>query len=190
MLDDYELVYLAKENNEDAINELFYKYSGLIYYKSIKYAESKKYIDDYVNEGFLCLYETIHNYIESNNIEFIKYLNICLERKMINYKKFCNRKKHSVLNNALSLEDNQIEIDKYLIDNKNNPDNILEKNDEYTTLRKKILNKLNSNEELVFILKEQNFSVKEIASIIDMKLNEIYYILKSIRKKIIKKCVN
>ena len=66
MLDDYELVYLAKDNNEDAINELFYKYSGLIYYKSIKYAESKKYIDDYVNEGFLCLYETIHNYIESN----------------------------------------------------------------------------------------------------------------------------
>ena len=186
MLDDYELLYLANENNEDAINELFNKYSGLIYYKAIKYSESKKYIDDYVNEGFLCLYEAIHNYIESNDIEFIKYLNTYLERKMINCKKSFNRKKHSILNNALSLEDNYTEIDKYLIDKKSNPETILEESDEYNSLRNKILNKLDNNEELVFILREQNFSVKEIANIIDMKLNEIYNIIKSIRTKIIK----
>ena len=37
MYNDYELLYLAGENNEEAINILYEKYKGLIYNKAIKY---------------------------------------------------------------------------------------------------------------------------------------------------------
>ncbi len=186
MLDDYELLYLANERNEEAITQLLNKYLGLVYYKALKYTPSQKDIDDFVNEGLLCLYEAIYNYSDTDNVRFIKYLSICLDRKMINYKKSFTRKKFCILNNSISLEEFSIELDNSLMDNKCNPDSILSHIEDYELLRKRILKKLNSNEELVFILKEQNFSVKEISKIIDIKLVEIYNIIKSIRTKIIK----
>jgi hypothetical protein len=68
--------------------------------------------------------------------------------------------------------------------NKNNPINILIDDEEYECLRKRILKKLNSKEELIFILREQNFTVKEISSIIDIKLIDIYLIKRENRKYI------
>lgn len=186
MLNDYELLYLASEQNEDAINELLKKYYGLICYKAIKYSPSQLDTDDFINEGLLCFYEVIYNYSDVSNTKFIKYLNTCLERRMINYKKLFTRKKFCILNTAISLDEDSVDSDNLLIDNKYNPDSVLLNKEEYELLREKILKELNSNEELVFILREQNFSVKEIAKIIDMKLAEIYNIVKNIRTKIIK----
>lgn len=186
MLDDYELLYLANEGNEDATNELINKYYGLICYKATKYSPSKLDIEDFINEGLLCLHEAIYNYLDTKNTKFNKYLNTCLERKMINLKKMFTRKKFCILNNSFSIDENCIEINEHLIDNKQNPDNILIDREEYEILRKKILKQLNNKEELVFILREQNFSAKEIANIIDKNLVEIYNTIKSIRIKTIK----
>ena len=185
MLDDYELLYLASENNEDAINILLNKYFGLIHYKAIKYTTSNLYIDDFVNEGILSFYEAINNYSDKENIKFITYLSICLDCKMINYRKLITRKKHSILNNSTSLEELSILINNSIEDNTLNPESILADKEEYEMLRKRILKKLNYNEELVLILKEQNFSVKEISQIIDVSLLEIYNIIKSIITKTI-----
>lgn len=186
MLDDYELLYLANEKNEDAINELLKKYYWLISYKAIKCATSKQDEEDFVNEGIIGFYEAINSYKEINNTRFITYLNSCLDRRLSNYKKFLLRKKFYILNNALSLDDNNLQLDKYLLDNRENPDIVLINEEKYKILKKKILKCLNSTEELVFILKEQNFTPKEISRIIDIKIVDIYNIIKSIRTKTIK----
>lgn len=186
MLDDYELLYLAKEGNEEAINKLLKKYTGLVHHKAIKYATSQCDIDDFINEGLLCLHEAIYNYLDIGNSKFIKYLNTCLERKMINLRKTLTRKKFYILNNSISLDKVDISLDKYLFNDNYNPDSILLDKEEYKFLKKRIIKKLNSNEELVFILREQNFSVKEISKIIDIKISEVYNMIKKIRTKIIK----
>lgn len=183
MLDDYELLYLASEKNEDAISELLKKYYWLINYKAIKNMTSEQDKDDFINEGILSFYNAINSYTDKANTKFITYLNSCLDKSMINLKKSILRKKHYVFNNAISLEDNLLQLDKELSDIKNEPNKIIMEKDDYTSLKNKILKKLNSNEELVFILKEQNFTVKEISQIIDMKLYDIYNIIKRIRYK-------
>ena len=190
MLDDYELLYLAREGTEEAIKELKKKYTGLIYYKAIKYSYKQGNLEDYLNEGFLCLYQAIDSYIDTSETKFIKYLDSCLDAKMINYRKLLNRKKHNILNSSISLEDNYLKLNNSLEDNKYNPDNIISDRDNYEYLRKRIIKKLNSDEELVFILKEQNFSVDEISRIIDKRNSDIYNIIKSIRTKVTKITAN
>ena len=83
-----------------------------------------------------------------------------------------------------------MQLDKYLLDNRENPDIVLINEEKYKILKKKILKCLNSTEELVFILKEQNFTPKEISRIIDIKIVDIYNIIKSIRTKAIKAMSN
>ena len=180
MLDDYELLYLANENNEYAVEELLKKYYGLICYKANKNSISKEESEELINEGLISLYEAINNYIDKANTKFKTYLIACLDKKISNHKKLHSRKKYSISNNAIPLDDELMTPES----NKNNPINILIDDEEYECLRKRILKKLNSKEELIFILREQNFTVKEISSIIDIKLIDIYNIIKSIRLKI------
>ena len=179
MLDDYELLYLTSDNNEEAINLLLNKYFKTIYSKCLKYSSSSN-LDDYLNEGIQAFYEAIEMYNE--NTKFITYLNTCLDRKLLNYKKMYDRKKHSILNNSTSLDDESIPENIYS-DNRNNPELILLNNENYTLLKNKLLRKLNNNEELVFLLKEQNFSVKEISKILDKKIKVIYRIIERIKIK-------
>ena len=179
MLDDYELIYLAKENNEDAIEELIKKYYGLICYKANKNSISREDSEELINEETLSLYEAINNYNDNENTKFITYLNACIDKKISNYKKLQLRKKFSILNTATALDENIM-----ISGINNNPIDFLIDEESYKIKRNKILNKLNYKEELVFILREQNFTVKEISKIIDIKLVEIYNLIKSIRIKI------
>ena len=180
MLNDYELLYLIHENNEEAMNFLLEKYSKTIYSKCLKYSNSNNNIDDYINEGIQAFYEAVKTYNE--NTKFITYLNTCLDRKLLNYKKMQDRKKHSILNNSISLEDDRLS-ENIFMDNRNNPELVLLNNENYIFLRKNLLKKLDYNEELVFLLKEQNFSNKEISKIIDKRIRIIYSIIDKIRIK-------
>ena len=177
MESDYELLYLASENNEEAINMLYNRYKNIIHYKAKKYSSSALNFDDYLNEANLTFYEVVKSYNEKN--KFSTYLNICLERRLQNYKKEITRKKNSILNNATSY-DNIPDFS----DNRYNPEIIISEENNYEYLKKKILKKLNSDEELVFLLKEQDYSVKEISNILDKKIRTIYNRIATIRKKI------
>ena len=65
MYNDYELLYLAQENNEDAVNELRKKYNSLLYAKALSYSRSSHIdIKELLNETELAFYKAIDNYIE------------------------------------------------------------------------------------------------------------------------------
>lgn len=184
MLEDYELLYLAAENNEDAISELLKKYFGLIIYKAKKYCHKENELDDYINVGISCFYDTIYNYDDS--IKYLTYLNKCLDNKLSNHRKQSKRKKHEILNNAISLDDIINIPDKYLLENKSNPDLILEDMDNYNIIKDTIVNKLNYQEELIFNMLEENLTIKEISQIIDKKYQTVYNIIRNIRMKVSK----
>ena len=57
MYNDYELLYLAQENNEDAVNELRKKYNSLLYAKALSYSRSSHIdIKELLNETELAFY--------------------------------------------------------------------------------------------------------------------------------------
>ncbi len=179
MIDDYELLYLINENSEEALTELYNKYCNLIYYKIGKYSKNSNNFDDFFNEAIVAFFEAIREYKDDR--KFTTFLNLCIDRRLNNYKKTITRKKNIPLNIAISLDEENIEYSS-VIDN--NPEKILMEEESYNLLRNTILKKLNYQEELVFKLREHNFSCREIANIIDMKLPSIYKIINKIRKKI------
>ena len=71
---DYELLYLVSENNEDAKDIFFEKYDNLIKMKAIKYksfVESKGFdFNDILQEGRLGLSQAIKDYQEQKNDKY------------------------------------------------------------------------------------------------------------------------
>jgi len=178
MHNDYELLYLAKEEKELVGEILYNKYKGILYKKAIKYSPTNLLIEDFINEAKLTLYETIENYQDKYN--FSTYLVCCLDNNLSNYKKKIERNKNKILNEALPIE----EIKDITTYNNKSPEQYLYEEYDYEQLKSKIVNKLTWKEELVFTLKEQNFTNKEISEITDNSIRTVYNIINRIKNKV------
>lgn len=180
MYNDYELLYLAKEDIDGIVEVLYKKYSNILYSKAIKYSSTN--VDEYLSEAKISLYEAVETY--RDDYPFLTYLNICLDRRLLNYKKHLNRNKHKILNEALVInyEDTNTLISTQ--DERNNPEKILMEESSYIELREKILEKLTWKEELIFSLKEHNFTNKEISEITDNNLRTVYNMINRIKNKV------
>lgn len=184
MDNDYELLYLASEDIEKVYEVLLQKYNNLLLLKSLKYSMSNSTLDEFLDEAKQTLYDVIENY--KDDTSFITYLNICLDRKLSNYRKNLNRKKRRILSDALSIDD-EIIADTLVANHETyHPERILIENEEYEELKEKIINGLTWKEELVFILKEQSYTNKEISKITDNNLRTVYNITKRIQNKVSK----
>lgn len=184
MNNDYELLYMTGEDKELVEHLLYEKYKSLIYWKARKYSSSSIFFEDYLNEAILAFYEAVENY--QDKYKFITYLNTCIDRNLLNLKKSLNRKRHKILNESVSIDD--ADITKLIIDkeSKNNPEKKLIEELNYDELKNKIINNLIYEEELVFLLKEQNYTNKEISEITDNKIKKVYNIIKRIQRKMSK----
>ena len=186
---DYELISLAHELNEDAINIIYEKYKPIIYKKCQKYITFLKGIElcDLVQECYIILDYAIKNFNEHNNNTFYTFFITCIDRYLSNEYKKNNNNKNKILNEAVSLdledEDNNRLMD-IIGDNSINPELQLSQNDELINIYTKIIEKLTDLEECVFILKIQDFSYKEIASILDKDIKSIDNSIQRIKNKL------
>lgn len=172
MYNDYELLYLAKENNEKAIEMLTNKYKRVINYKVLKYSnELTDYKEDFYNEALSTLYKSIFNY--NDDYTFATFFNTCLENSLKNYRKQILEK--ITINNRDII---------YIKEKSYNPENVLLEEHQYEELKNKIINKLSWKEELIFTLKEQNYTPKEISEITDSNLKTVYTIIDRIKNKV------
>lgn len=184
MYNDYELLYLAQENNEEAVKELRKKYNSLLYAKALSYNRSSHIdINELLNETEISFYKAIDNYIDKNT--FNTYLSKVIDNNLTNYITKHNNTKNKILNESLSYDYNNEKILE-LGSNKYNPETNLYNEYDYSSLRNKILKVLTWKEELIFILKEQNYTILEISEITDNKLRTVYNIIKRIQDKTIK----
>lgn len=184
MYNDYELLYLAQENNEDAVNELKKKYNSLLHAKALSYNRSSHIdIKELLNEAELSFYKAVDSYIDKNT--FNTYLNKVIDNNLTNYIAKHNNTKNKILNESVSYEYNN-EKSIGVGSNKYNPEISLFNEYNYFELRQRILNKLTWKEELIFVLKEQNYTASEISKITDNSLRTVYNIIKRIQNKTIK----
>ena len=191
-LNDNELISLAKEHNEEALNLLHTKYKPLIDLKSKKYYKyvSNKGIElsDLMQECLVGFEESINDFNPDDNVTFYTFTNLCMDRQILTEIKRVNRDKYRILNEAIPLEsldtEKDINLIDYLKDNTDNPELGLLEEVEYQELYNKIKKKLTDLEECVFNLKLQNFNYKEIADILDKDPKSIDNAIQRIKTKI------
>ncbi len=192
-VNDYELLYLISESDEEAYNSLYKKYGEMIKMEAKKLYYSYRYLgiswDDIYQAGLYGLNSAIKNFDEHKGVLFYTYVKIFVKHEFQTLIRDHSREKHNVLSNSISL-DKEIDDDgnciDSLIDAKVN--NIEEF---YANERmKRILNfkyELSFLNSLIYELKINNFTNKEISILLDLDYKKVDNAIHSIKNKLRKK---
>ena len=189
LYNDYELVSLAQEGNEDAINIIYQKYKPIIVKKSKNAIFGATHhgidINDIMQEGYIGLDEAIKGFSQDQDATFYTFAMLCINRKIVNYLRKMTCNKDRILNDAVNLDDS---LERIISDNSNIEDSFFAKDDEISIIDeiKKVLTDFELN---VFELKIDGYNFDEIANILNKDVKSIYNTFHRIKikiKKIIK----
>ncbi len=177
---DYELIYMIKED-EEALSYMVKKYEPL--FRKLSYSFAKKYqnkgidYEDLVQQCRITLCQVIDKYDYNRDIVFYSYLLICLRRSLHNYTRGLDNKpdcyNYMDVLNYENLSEFTLDID------------VLNDYIDYEFERDIInfKNSLDSLDACVFELRYNNFSYKDIASLLEINVKKVDNTLLKIRKK-------
>lgn len=181
---DYELLILSQEDNEDAINALYSKYKSAIKSKSKNvFHYMKNYgveINDIMQEGFLGLDYAIKNYSQNSDASFATFANLCIDSKIFNFCRVYSESRHSILNNAIMIDEY---MEKMIKDDINIEEIVLNNFNDYDFITG-IRGCLSDLEKNVFDLRLYGYQFKDLARILKKDNKAIYNALNRIKIKI------
>ncbi|MFA5602539.1 MAG: sigma-70 family RNA polymerase sigma factor [Bacilli bacterium] len=190
---DFELLYLIRENNEDAVNILYSKYYPVVELKAKQYLNSSvsKGLDlnDLIQEGMIGLSQAIKDFKDKKDVKFSTFASLCIEREIQTAVTKADRQKHKVLNDSLSLDyvfdDSERPLLDFIVSENNiNPESYLLDLESEKEINEQVQSSLTDFEKEVFKLKINNFSYKEIAEILDKPSKSIDNALQRIKNKV------
>lgn len=169
---DYELLYLAKEKNEEAIDIIFDKYSNFIIKKAYGF-QSILNFDDLCQEGKMVLSKAIQNFDEIYNKTFTRYFEMLINHRFIDLARVKQREKRV-------LEFNDDIVNNYQMNFHNKVDQLV--------LREAVeinYQKLSAFEKKVFVYKYfSNMKVLEISNKLQTNPINISNALQRIKRKL------
>ncbi len=102
-LSDDEIVQLAQNGNQVALEYLIRKYKNFVKAKSRSYFLIGADRDDIVQEGMIGLYKAVKDYDIDKLASFKAFAELCITRQIITAIKTATRQKHQPLNSYISL---------------------------------------------------------------------------------------
>ena len=190
-INDYEILFLVNEKNENAEEILIKKYKNLINkyieeYKTIALQNGLEECDLY-QEGLLGLTNAIKTFDQSKEASFFTYANICIKTKIQTAIRNSSSKKNIALNQSVSLDNliNSETANYYdiICDSKNDISERLLKQEEQQQLFNKVEECLTPFEKQVLKLKTNSYSNDEIATKLQKDKRSIENAINRIRNK-------
>lgn len=196
---DYELIMLYREDDEQAKNILYLKYKYIINIIIKKYsknliAANVDYQEVY-SECSLAFSDALKSFQEDKDASLPTFITLCIERKMHSIiRKFC-REKFKIDKESYSLDflyDNNQELKDFIIDEQHEPLKNMTDQEVYQDLIKEIKDRLSKKEYDVFLLMIKNLNYLEIADILNITPKQVDNTMQRIKSKIkdIKKITN
>lgn len=180
---DYELVLLAQEGNEDAINALYKKYTPIIVKKSknafLNATHHGIEIDDIIQECFVGFDEAIKNFSQNDKATFYTFSMICVERQISNYLRRTTRIRNKALNEAINIDDANVKMISSNIDIEND----IIGHDYDKNIIEEVRNNLTQFEKDVLNMLLKGFSFDEIAKKLNKDKKAIYNTFQRIKVK-------
>ncbi len=168
-INDYELLYMIKENDDYSKNILFLKYDYIVKkivskYTSFAFKKGADF-DDLVQEGYIGLLSAIKDYNDKFVCKFYSFACLCIERQVNSYCKKLSTNKNDVLNLAMYLDFELVS-------------NYFVSKDSFSYLNEhdffyKIINLLSFKQSMVFELKYNGFSYNEISNLLGIPVNTV-----------------
>lgn len=180
---DYELVSLAQEGNEEAIDIIYKKYKPIIVKKSknaILYASHHGIdINDIMQEGYIGLDEAIKGFSQDDKATFYTFANLCIDREIVNYLRKTTRGKNKLLNEAVAIDEG---LENVISDDMDIESSFILRDNEKKFMIE-IYEELTKFEKEVFDLKIKGYNFEEIANILDRDVKSIYNTFHRIKQK-------
>ena len=98
------LIKKAKNNDQNAIDELFHFFKPKVIAIARKYFLAGADFDDLLQEGMIGLYKAINIYDEQKNANFGTFAALIIHRQLQNAVKNANRQKHNPLNSYVPIK--------------------------------------------------------------------------------------
>ena len=190
-INDYEIMFLVNEKNENAEEILIKKYKNLInkYVEEYKDTGLQNGLEecDLYQEGLLGLINAIKTFDQSKEASFYTYANICIKTKIQTAIRDSSSKKNIALNQSVSLDNltNSDSTNYYdiICNDKNDISDRLLKQEEQQQLFIEIEKRLTSFEKEVLKLKTNSYSNEEIATKLQKDKRSIENAINRIRSK-------
>lgn len=103
-IDDFELLELAKQDDQQAINGLFARHIGIVSAEANRFFLLGGDKDDLMQEGLIGLYNAIRKYDLESDLEFKYFARRCVRNSILDAVKSANRDKHKSLNDSVSYD--------------------------------------------------------------------------------------
>ena len=171
---EYELVFLAQEGNEDAINLIYQKYKPIVVKKSrnaIVFASHHGIdINDIMQEAYIGLDEAIRDFSQDTEATFYTFASLCIDRQIYNYLRKMTGGKDRVLNEAIAINES---LEK-TIDDGTDIESYMMGKDTNKQMADEIRKMLTDFEKKAFDLRIQGYSFEEIAKVLNKDIKSIY----------------
>lgn len=191
-ISDHELMYLVRENDEEAWSMILKRYERLIYMIMHKHMHVIKTLridrDDVFQEGNLGLYDAILNYQDHLCMPLYPFAKVCIERRIQSLFRKHSSQSYQILRTALSLDQAINEDDQmYLCDVIPSPPSLKEPHQYVNTLVleekiEHVLSKCTSLEREIFDYRMQGYPYQWIAKTCDIKSKTIDNTMSKIKK--------
>ncbi len=185
-INDYELVYMVEEKNDDVFRLLCEKYHPLISKMALKYQEGARKrgydYDDLYQLGLYGLYYAYTHYNEKRGVLFYSYVLLCMQAKVSNFFRASDTLAKKALNEAQFLDDNMLSYYE---------NSVLEKEDvlgEQMLLNELITELIHFEHQLsfdracIFELRMNDFAPNEISVLLDIPHKTVSNALYSIKR--------
>lgn len=165
---DYELIDLIREGNDDALEIMFKKYEPLIRSRIQNFNIKPMMVDDFYQEGRMALDKAINTYDMSSPKTFNKFFDMVLQRRFIsllrkNKKYFENTVYIDDINPNLLQEEKKLDYDSIEVDDY-----------DFTELEKKVY----------YLKHEKGCKPRTIAQILGINVKKVYNATDRIKAKI------
>ena len=182
---DYELISMIRENDENSYDLLFQKYSPIIrkiafdYYHA--YSSYGYDLDDFVQEGYVAFQKSLNKYNEKKDVLFYTFVVLCIHRNLIS---FCN----SISNEKKNISSTRfVSLDDIILHTDDNACSYLDEKEIYHMIWDFIY-QYSIEETCVFELRWNHFTFNEISILLELPVRRchgiFHKILNNLRKEI------
>ncbi len=177
-VNDYEVLYMIRENSDDARDIMFEKYFPIIKKIASKFYLINKDLgadfDDYVQEGLIAFNRAILTYDEKKNVLFYTYAPNVINKHLLSFVRNLKVEKHTILSRSLHNEEILHNVKDYA--SFDYMDKSIE--EEFVKLKYSLDYKFST----VFELRFNGFTYKEIACLLDIPVSTVQSRLAKIKK--------
>jgi RNA polymerase sporulation-specific sigma factor len=188
---DEEIVDLAQQGDQFAVEFLVDKYKNFVRAKARSYFLIGADKEDIIQEGMIGLFKAIRDYKLDKLTSFRAFAELCITRQIITAIKTATRQKHIPLNSYVSLNKPiyDEESDRTLIDilsttRITNPEDIIISREEFIFIEKKMGEILSSLEWKVLMAYLEGKSYQEIAVDLKRHVKSIDNALQRVKRKL------